>query len=160
VLKLFQIVQPDRAYFGEKDAQQLAIVRQMVTDFNSPVVIVGVPTVREADGLALSSRNRRLQPNERLSATALYRTLREAERQITAGLRDVAQIKAHARTAIRDEHGLRLEYLEIVDPETLQPVEQITGPVLVAGALWVGTTRLIDNLYCTPPHGESSEGSA
>lgn len=151
VLKLFQIVQPDRAYFGEKDAQQLAIVRQLVTDFNTPVVIVGVPTVREPDGLALSSRNRLLRPHERRSATALYRALREAERQIGDGLRDVTQIKAHARTAIPDEHGLRLEYLEIVDPGTMQPVEQITGPVRVAGALWVGTTRLIDNLYCTPP---------
>ncbi|PWT86978.1 MAG: pantoate--beta-alanine ligase [Blastocatellia bacterium] len=159
VLKLFQIVQPDRAYFGEKDAQQLAIVRQMVNDFNTPVVIVSVPTVREADGLALSSRNRLLQPTERRSATALYRALREAEQQISSGLRDVGQIKAHARTVIPREPGLRLEYFEVVDPENMQPVERIEGPVRVAGALWVGTTRLIDNLYCTPPRGESSQRS-
>jgi pantoate--beta-alanine ligase len=119
-------------------------------------VIVGVPTVRDADGLALSSRNQLLQPTERRSAIALYHALREADRQISAGVRDAAQIKADARAAVPQHSGLRLEYLEIVDPVNIQPVEQIKGPVRVAGALWVGTTRLIDNLYCTPPVGASS----
>jgi pantoate--beta-alanine ligase len=151
VLKLFQIVQPDRAYFGEKDAQQLAIVRRLVADFNVPVEIVGVPTVREPDGLALSSRNRLLAPSERESAVALYRALVEADRQISAGVADVNAVKAKAVSLIPIEPGLRLEYLEVVDPEDMQPVSQIVGPVRVAGALWVGSTRLIDNLYSEPP---------
>jgi pantoate--beta-alanine ligase len=150
VLKLFQIVQPDRAYFGEKDAQQLAIVRRLVVDFNVPVEIVGVPTVREPDGLALSSRNRLLAPSERTSAIALYRALAEAARQISAGVDDVHAVKARAVALIPDDPQLRLEYLEVVDPDDMQPVSQIVGPVRVAGALWVGTTRLIDNLYCLP----------
>jgi pantoate--beta-alanine ligase len=151
VLKLLQIVQPNRAYFGEKDAQQLAIVRQMVADFNEPVAIVEVPTVREPDGLALSSRNRLLSAAERPLAVALYRALREAERQISVGSREAGVIKAEARKRIPDVAGLRLEYLEIVDPDGLQPLDRVNGPVRIAGALWVGSTRLIDNIYCTPP---------
>jgi pantoate--beta-alanine ligase len=151
VLKLFGIVQPQRAYFGEKDAQQLAIIRRLVADFDVPVAIVGVATVREADGLALSSRNRLLTPNERESAIALYHALREAERQIAGGVTDVDFVRAAARAQVPDDPSLRLEYLEIVDPENMQPVEQITGPVRAAGALWVGTTRLIDNVFCSPP---------
>jgi pantoate--beta-alanine ligase len=151
VLKLFEIVQPDRAYFGEKDAQQLAIVRRLVVDLNVPVEIVGVPTVREPDGLALSSRNRLLAPSERKSAVSLYRALVEADRQISAGVADANAVKAKAGSLIPNEPGLRLEYLEVVDPEEMQPVSQIVGPVRVAGALWVGSTRLIDNIYCLPP---------
>jgi len=151
VLKLFDIVQPDRAYFGEKDAQQLAIIRRFVSDFNVPVQIVGVPTVREADGLAMSSRNRRLGSAERELAPALYRALREADRHIAAGNRDVHFVRAKATGEVPQDPSLRLEYLEIVDPQTLQPVDRIAGPVLVAGAMWVGSTRLIDNLLSTPP---------
>ncbi|MGB7219788.1 MAG: pantoate--beta-alanine ligase [Vicinamibacterales bacterium] len=151
VLKLFEIVQPDRAYFGEKDAQQLAIIRRLVSDFNVPVQIVGVPTVREPDGLAMSSRNRQLGPVERQLATALFRALREADHQIAAGARDVHFVKAKANAEIPPDGSLRLEYLEIVDPNDLQPVDRIAGPVLVAGALWAGSTRLIDNLLSTPP---------
>jgi pantoate--beta-alanine ligase len=150
VLKLFEIVGPDRAYFGEKDRQQLAIVRRLVSDFNVPVQIVGVPTVREPDGLAMSSRNAHLGPAERPLAPALHRALREADRQIAAGIRDVHAVKARAKAAIPQDPLLRLEYLEIVDPEEMQPVERIAGPVVVAGALWVGSTRLIDNLLSTP----------
>ena len=146
VMKLFQIVQPDRAYFGEKDAQQLAIVRRMVADFNLPVHVVGVPTVREPDGLAVSSRNRQLAPAERQSATALYRALSEAERQISSRVTDAAAVKAAASAEIPHGPSLRLEYLEIVDPDDMQPVEQVQGPVRVVGALWVGSTRLIDNI--------------
>lgn len=150
VMKLFQIVGADRAYFGEKDAQQLAIIRRLVSDLNVPVQIVGVPTVREADGLAMSSRNRHLDPAGRRSATALFRALKEAERQILAGVTEPGRVAGEAAKQIPEGSGLRLEYLEIVDPRSLQPVERIAGPVLVAGALWVGTTRLIDNIICGP----------
>ena len=147
VMKLFGIVQPDRAYFGEKDAQQLAIIRRLVADLNVPVHIVGVTTVRERDGLALSSRNAQLSPAERQSAIALFRTLQAADRYIAGGDTDAEQVKRRAAAEIPpDNPSLRLEYLEIVDPETLQPVTAITGPVRVAGALWVGSTRLIDNV--------------
>jgi len=147
VMKLFGIVQPDRAYFGEKDAQQLAIIRRFVADLNVPVRIVGVPTVREPDGLALSSRNAQLGPAERQSAIALFRALKAADRRIASGDTDAEQVKRLAAAEIPpDDPSLRLEYLEIVDPETMQPVTAITGPVRVAGALWVGSTRLIDNV--------------
>ncbi|MGE0592183.1 MAG: pantoate--beta-alanine ligase [Vicinamibacterales bacterium] len=151
VMKLFQMIAPDRAYFGEKDAQQLGIIRRLVQDFDVPVEVVGVPTVREADGLALSSRNRHLSADERLRAPALHRALLEAARLIDSGLTDAGAIVAAARAGVPEDEGLRVEYLDIVDPDELQPVPQITGPVLVAGALWVGHTRLIDNLSCTPP---------
>jgi pantoate--beta-alanine ligase len=151
VMKLLQIVQPDRAYFGEKDAQQLAIIRRMVSDLNLPVTIVGVPTVREVDGLALSSRNKRLDSEERQLASALYEALREAQRQISAGVADPRVISREAAGRIPQDERLRLEYLEVVEPDELQPVEHISGPVVVAGALWVGSTRLIDNLSCHPP---------
>ena len=150
VLKLFGIVQPDRAYFGEKDAQQLAIIRRMVADLNVRVDVVGVPTVREADGLALSSRNRHLAPAERRSAAALFRALQKADRQIASGDSDPAHVLELAAAEIPADPPLRLEYLEIVDPDTLQPVSRIAAPVLVAGALWVGSTRLIDNVLCRP----------
>jgi pantoate--beta-alanine ligase len=159
VLKLFQIIQPDTAYFGEKDAQQLAIIRRLVADFNVPVQIVGVETVRDPDGLALSSRNRLLKPAERQSAVALYRALREADRQISAGVSDVGLVKSKAVAEVPDDPSLRLEYLKVVDPTDMQPLARITGPVRVAGALWVGSTRLIDNLYSSPPrsHGNAEE---
>lgn len=153
VLKLLQITQPDRAYFGEKDAQQLAIVRRLAADFNVPVRITGVPTVREPDGMALSSRNRLLTPRERQSAIALYHALEEAQRLVSQGLTDVSELRAKALARIPMDASLRLEYLEIVDPDEMQPVERVNGPVRVAGALWVGSTRLIDNLYCVPPPG-------
>jgi pantoate--beta-alanine ligase len=149
VLKLFDIVQPDRAYFGEKDAQQLAIIRRMVSDLNVPVAIVEVPTVREPDGLALSSRNQRLSENERLLASSLYQALREAADQIAAGVRDARVVKQAAVGKLPGQ--VRLEYLEIVDPDEMQPVDHIDGAVRVAGAIWVGSTRLIDNLLCVPP---------
>jgi pantoate--beta-alanine ligase len=146
VTKLFDIVQPDVAYFGEKDAQQLAVIRRLVVDLNIPVDIAGVPTVREADGLALSSRNVRLSREERSKAIALYRALREAERAIAGGERDARAVERLAAAVIPPDASLRLEYLEVVDPAELQRVDRIEGTVLVAGALWVGNTRLIDNL--------------
>jgi pantoate--beta-alanine ligase len=145
VTKLFQIVQPDAAYFGEKDAQQLAIVRRLVADLNMPVEIVGVPTVRDPDGVALSSRNARLSPEERQLAPVLYQALRRAEQAIAAGETDPRAVERQAAAGIPRDAALRLEYLEVVDPTDLQPAQAIDGPVLVAAALWVGNTRLIDN---------------
>jgi len=153
VLKLFEIVQQDRAYFGEKDAQQLAVVRRLVSDFNVATTIVGVPTVRESDGLALSSRNQRLDPDERQLASALYHALQRVKSAIAAGVSNVSELKQLAVTQIPPDPRLRLEYFEIVDPVDFQPVDAVTGPVVAAGALWVGTTRLIDNMRCVP--GES-----
>jgi len=151
VMKLFQIVQPDRAYFGEKDAQQLAVIRHLVRDFDVPVHVEGVATVREADGLALSSRNQRLNPDERMLAVSLYVALCEARRQISQGASDPGPVRNAAADRVPRDERLRLEYLEIVDAEEMQPVERIEERVLVAGALWVGSTRLIDNLMCDPP---------
>jgi len=150
VLKLFQIVQPDVAYFGEKDAQQLAVIRRMVSDLNVPLRIVEVATVREHDGLALSSRNRLLSGEERRLAPALYQVLRQAQDRIAAGACDAAAVRREAVAAL-DERRIRVEYLEIVDPESMQPLERIDAPVRVAAAIWLGVTRLIDNLLCTPP---------
>jgi pantoate--beta-alanine ligase len=150
VLKLMEITQADRAYFGEKDAQQLAVVRRLVEDFNVPIAIVGVPTVREPDGLALSSRNQRLSADERRAAPVLYRALKVAEQLIRSGDGDVAQVEAAARQVIEDERAVRLEYLQIVEPREVQPVDRIDGPVIAAGAIWVGSTRLIDNVICVP----------
>jgi pantoate--beta-alanine ligase len=151
VMKLFQIAQPDRAYFGEKDAQQLAVIRRMVADFNVPIEIVAVPTVREPDGLALSSRNQRLQPGERRAAIVLYEALKVARTQVAEGVRDAACVRQAATQVVEREPAVRLEYLEVVDPREMQPVERIEGPVIAAGAIWVGRTRLIDNVICVPP---------
>jgi pantoate--beta-alanine ligase len=146
VMKLFQIVQADVAYFGEKDAQQLAIVRRLVADFNVPLTIVGVETVREADGVALSSRNQHLGQQERTLAPVLYQALAAARSAIEDGERDASTGRTGAAARIPADGRLRLEYLEIVDPESMQPVQRISGPVVIAGALWVGNTRLIDNV--------------
>jgi pantoate--beta-alanine ligase len=151
VMKLLQIAQPRRAYFGEKDAQQLAVIRRVVADLNVPTAIVEVPTVREPDGLAMSSRNRHLSGTQRTSATVLYEALREAAGLIAAGQRDAAVIKRTATDHIASTPRVRLEYFDIVDPEEMQPVSRIDGPVRAAGAIWVGSTRLIDNMLCVPP---------
>jgi pantoate--beta-alanine ligase len=151
VMKLFQIMQPHRAYFGEKDAQQLAVIRHLVADLNVPVEIVGVPTVREPDGLALSSRNQRLRPEERRLATVLYAALNVGKAKIAAGVRDPGDVRDAAAQVVATREGVTLEYLEIVDFADIQPVERIERPVLAAGAIWIGRTRLIDNLICVPP---------
>lgn len=150
VLKLFQLVQPTRAYFGEKDAQQTAVIRRLVHDFNLRVEIVEVPIVREADGLAISSRNAHLSHDERQLAVALYRALCEGRRLISEGATDAAVVRERAVSCVPNDTRLRLEYLEIVAPDDMQPVDRITGPARIAGALWVGRTRLIDNALCTP----------
>ena len=150
VLKLFEIVQADRSYFGEKDAQQLAVIRRLVADFNVPTTIVGVPTVREPDGLAMSSRNQRLDASERQLAPALYHALQRVEHAIESGVTSASDLKRLASEQIPSDARLRLEYFEIVEPINVQPVEHVTGPIVAAGALWVGTTRLIDNIRCVP----------
>jgi len=147
VAKLFNIIQPDTAYFGEKDAQQLAIIQQMVRDLNFAVEIVPVPTVREPDGLALSSRNRRLTPEQRRIAPTLYRALTEGQRSIESGERQAAKVKAAVLNILESEPALRTEYAEIVDPR-MQPVDSISADVRLVAAVWVGSTRLIDNLLC------------
>jgi pantoate--beta-alanine ligase len=146
VLKLFNVVQPDRAYFGEKDMQQLAVIRRMVRDLNLPVTVVGVPTVRESDGLALSSRNQYLNPEQRKAAPALYRALQEGEKVVRGGEKDSARVRETALKVLRQEPSIKVEYLEIVDPEEIQPVTTIEGPVRIAAAIWLGSTRLIDNV--------------
>jgi len=150
VSKLFHIVPADKAYFGEKDAQQLAIIRRMVRDLDFPVEIVPVPTVRESDGLAMSSRNRRLSAEERRIAPLLYRALEAARARIEAGCESRAEAVEAAVALLREEPRLRLEYLEAVDADDMGPVERIAAPVRVAAAAWLGNTRLIDNVYCQP----------
>jgi pantoate--beta-alanine ligase len=149
VAKLFNAVQPDVAYFGEKDAQQLAVIRKMVKDLNMPVRIEGVATVRESDGLAMSSRNRRLSPEERRVAPALYRALLKAAEAVAAGAPPRAA-RGAALEVMAKTPEFRVEYLEIVDPEEFQPVELIAGPVRIAAAAWLGGTRLIDNVAVSP----------
>lgn len=146
VLKLFNIVQPDRAYFGEKDAQQLALIRRMVRDLNVPVEIVPVPTVREPDGLALSSRNKHLTPAQRALAPVLSRALRKALEAIDEGERSVAVVREQALALFAPYPEARVEYFELTDPQTLALLDRVTGPVLIAGAVWLGSTRLIDNV--------------
>jgi pantoate--beta-alanine ligase len=145
VAKLFHMAQPDRAYFGEKDAQQLAIIQAITADLNMSVAIVPVPTVREEDGLAISSRNVRLDPEQRGRAGALYQALRAAAERVAAGARPV-DAKLAALNVLRQQPSIRVEYLEIVDPGSMRPVGEISGPVRIAAAVWLGETRLIDNV--------------
>jgi pantoate--beta-alanine ligase len=148
VLKLFNIIQPDRAWFGEKDMQQLAVIRRMVADLNLSIEIIGVPTVREPDGLALSSRNQYLNPSERKAAPVLYRALQHAANLIHSCERNASKIREAAIAILNGEPLVRLEYLEVVDAE-MQPVSEISGPVRVAAAIRIGNTRLIDNVLAT-----------
>lgn len=148
VLKLFNLVQPDRAYFGQKDAQQVRIIQQMVRDLNVPVEVRVCPIVREADGLALSSRNDYLEAEERRRAPVLYRALTEARKRIEAGERDAAAVRQVIAEQITSVAGAVLDYAAVVDAETLQTPAQIVAerPVLLALAVRFGGTRLIDNL--------------
>jgi pantoate--beta-alanine ligase len=142
VTKLFNVVQPDVAFFGQKDAQQVAVLRRMVRDLDIPVELAVMPTVREGDGLALSSRNVRLSPDERTRALSLSRALRAAEDAVAGGERDAGAVERAARTAL---NGVEPEYLALVDPDSFQPITTVDGRVLVAVAARIGATRLIDN---------------
>jgi len=150
VSKLFHIVEPDVAFFGEKDAAQLAIIRRMVRDLDFPVEIVACPIVREPDGLAMSSRNTYLSADQRMRALALRRSLLRAEEKFAAGERDAAKLVGAGSSVFAEEPQARLDYFEIVDPDSLEPVEKITGRTLCAVAAYVGNTRLIDNIVLTP----------
>jgi len=146
VSKLFNIVRPHRAYFGQKDAQQLVVIQRMVADLNFGIDIVPMPIVREPDGLAMSSRNRYLSPDERQAATVLYRALQHAKARIKSSVRSAAEIIASMQSVINQEKSAKVDYIEIVDANHLQPVGAIRGEVLIALAVYFGKTRLIDNL--------------
>lgn len=151
VAKLFAAVRPDIAVFGQKDAQQLAIIERMALDLDLGIEIVAFPTVREADGLAMSSRNRRLDPDDRQAATCLHRGLDAARRLAAEGVTDGAEVLRVARTPIEAEPRARLEYLELVDPRTFHPISEVrpADPALLLVAAWFGDVRLIDNLSLT-----------
>jgi pantoate--beta-alanine ligase len=146
VAKLFNIVQPDRAYFGEKDAQQLAVIRRMVEDLNMPLTIVEAPTVREDDGLAISSRNVQLNAEQHRAATVLSQALFAAREQAARGEREAAALKRGGLSVLAQQPSVRVEYFEVVDGEEMLPVDRIEKPARIAGAVWVGKTRLIDNV--------------
>jgi pantoate--beta-alanine ligase len=146
VAKLFNIVQPHAAYFGQKDGQQAAAIRQMVCDLNMPVRIVVCPTVRAPDGLALSSRNTYLKPDERQRATALYRALQRAEQLIQQGERYPPAVIAEMRAVLREAGLEQVDYLALVDAETMAPAEVLRGRVMAALAVRVGKARLMDNV--------------
>jgi len=155
VCKLFGLVQPDRAYFGEKDYQQLQVIRHMTADLKLPIEIVPVPTVREADGLAMSSRNAYLDPQERAAAPILYRALQAARQAVEHRERMGRGIVARASEIIAQEPRLKLQYLELVDADTLAPLPRLDRPGVLAVAAYLGTTRLIDNIRLDP--GKKSE---
>ena len=146
VAKLFGIVGPSTAYFGKKDAQQLAVVRRMAADLCLPVEVVGCPLVREADGLAMSSRNRNLSPAEREAATVIHRGLQSGADVVIGGERDACKLRRVVANVLTTEPLVRLEYAEVVAADTLAPLEELTGDVLVAVAARVGDVRLIDNM--------------
>lgn len=144
--KLFNIVQPHRAYFGQKDYQQLLVVERMVADLNLPVTIVPVPTVRDSDGLALSSRNGYLTPEERRRALVLPTALQEAARLYDAGERHAAALREAMRAALQREPEVAVDYADVADPTTLEPLETVTTGAVALAAIRVGSTRLIDNM--------------
>jgi pantoate--beta-alanine ligase len=146
VTKLFSIVGPGAAFFGRKDAQQLAVVRRLVADLNLPITVVGCPLVRDADGLALSSRNAYLDAGQRRAATVLHRALTEAAEAVQAGERDADAIRDRAARTIGAEPGVRLDYAELVDATTVEPVTRVVGDLFLAVAAYVGPIHLIDNL--------------
>jgi pantoate--beta-alanine ligase len=150
VAMLCQIVEPDAAFFGQKDAAQVAIVRRMVRDLHMPTEIVACPIVREADGLAMSSRNSYLDAQQRKRALVLYRSLKRVNELFNRGERSAARLTAAARKEFAAESSVRLDYFEIVNPETLDAVEEVSRGALVAVAAYVDTTRLIDNILLAP----------
>jgi len=151
VSKLFNVVYPHRAYFGQKDAQQLAVIKRMVSDLNMDIKIVPMPIIREPDGLAMSSRNRYLNPEARRSATVLHRSLQLAKGFIEGGERNAEKVIAAIREMIEQVKLARIDYVEIVDVEGLEPVEEIEGEILIALAVFISEPRLIDNLQIRVP---------
>jgi pantoate--beta-alanine ligase len=161
-VKLFNLTRPHRAYFGRKDAQQLAVIQQVVADLDVPVHIVGCPTVREPDGLAMSSRNAYLGPDERMVAPVLYQALRAAQGAAAAGERSAAALRSRVRSVLTSDPPtdlrhlmqlVRLEYVEVVNSDSFEPTETVEGRATVALAAVVGSTRLIDNVDIEPSVG-------
>jgi pantoate--beta-alanine ligase len=149
VTKLFNIVKPHVAIFGTKDYQQLVIIRRMVRDLHLGIRIIGVPIVREADGLAMSSRNTYLSEDERRSALSLFESLQQARETVAQGIRDAGQLIQAASELISSYPHTKIDYIAVCDPETLENVDRVEGPTLMALAVWVGKTRLIDNTILT-----------
>lgn len=145
VSKLFNIVVPDKAYFGQKDAQQLAVIRHMVSDLNFGIEIVGCPIIREEDGLAKSSRNTYLSQEERQAALILSSSLKEGKKLAEEGEKDASKVRQAILAKLQTEPLAKVDYVEVVDWNTLEPVEKIQGPILTAIAVYIGKTRLIDN---------------
>lgn len=146
VTKLFNIIQPDIAYFGQKDAQQAQVIKKMVQDLNFPLRIKVMPIVRETDGLAMSSRNRYLNPKERTGALILSWALNKAKRMIKNGVKDSCKIISVMRKIINNTDSARIEYISVVDADTLEPQKYVRRKTLIALAVWIGRTRLIDNI--------------
>ncbi|MFC1902850.1 pantoate--beta-alanine ligase [Chloroflexota bacterium] len=146
VAKLFTIVQPTRAYFGQKDTQQLLVIRKMVSDLNMGIEIVAVPTVREPDGLAMSSRNTYLNPQQRQAAAVLYQALKLAQNLWTQGETDAERLRREMVELIRKEPLANIDYVSIANPETLDELDRVNSPALVSLAVKIGSTRLIDNI--------------
>ena len=146
VAKLFNIVRPTRSYFGQKDAQQLAVIKKMVKDLNMNLEVIACPTIREPDGLAMSSRNIYLEPDERKAATILYQSLKLAEKLYSEGERNAEKIRREMMSLIQQQPAADIDYISIADNETLDEVDEITRPVLVSLAVKIGKPRLIDNL--------------
>ena len=147
VTKLFNIVKPDRAYFGKKDAQQLAVIRHMVDDLNMDIEIVGCPIIREADGLAKSSRNTYLSPAERKAALVLSQAINLGKTMVGEGIKDAAEITGAMKAHINAEPLAKIDYVKIVDCATMQQIDVLDRPALCAIAVYIGKTRLIDNFF-------------
>lgn len=158
VAKLFNLFRPDRAYFGQKDAQQAAVIRRMVADLNFPVQIVVCPTVREPDGLAMSSRNAYLDPEERRAAAVLYRALCAARARWQGGERDAEALRAAMRAVVQAEPLARLDYVSAADPETLEELGRVTAGALLSLAVRFRHARLIDNLLLPPEKTDAADG--
>eukprot|EP00303_Exanthemachrysis_gayraliae_P004728 CAMPEP_0206014998 /NCGR_PEP_ID=MMETSP1464-20131121/19239_1 /ASSEMBLY_ACC=CAM_ASM_001124 /TAXON_ID=119497 /ORGANISM="Exanthemachrysis gayraliae, Strain RCC1523" /LENGTH=270 /DNA_ID=CAMNT_0053388771 /DNA_START=24 /DNA_END=836 /DNA_ORIENTATION=+ len=158
VMKLFNLCRPDIAYFGEKDWQQLAVIRRMVAEFHMGIDVRGVPTVREPDGLAMSSRNRYLRPEQRSAALALYRAIERAQTAYARGQRSAADLQADLWRSVVDEGnpGLRMDYLELRDPRTMLPADELRDDTRLLLAAWLGEppVRLIDNAPLHPGHAQ------
>jgi pantoate--beta-alanine ligase len=146
VAKLFHIVTPHKAYFGQKDFQQCAVIKRMVIGLNLDVEVIVLPTVREADGLAMSSRNSYLDPGQRQKATCLFRALRLGEELITSGVREPEKIRQKMRAVLMQEKGIEIDYVEVADPDRLAPLERLEGGIVLLIAVRLGGIRLIDNL--------------
>lgn len=151
VAKLFNIVQPDVAYFGQKDAQQAAVIERMVADLSFPVRIVRCPTAREADGLAMSSRNSYLSPEERQAAPILYQALQAGADAVRAGERDAENVRRLMIERIQSEPLARIDYVDVVDEATFRTISYVEGNIVLVGAIYIGSTRLIDNIPLAVP---------